>query len=468
MATRRDQLQSYQYLIQRVLAAFVMRETDPAQSPLRRGIGAVFGGIMITVLVGAGFGVYGILTKIGSDSWKSDGSVVIEKETGASYVYFDGRLHPALNYASALLASGTPARAVTRVGGNALADVPRGSAVGIAGAPDSLPGADRLLGLPWTVCAAPGRDDSGQPISTVTLAVSRAPAGGQLLGERGMLVEDPDAAEIYLVWRGQRHRIREPDTVIPALFGEVVSAPAGTAWLNALPAGADIGPVTVSDLDEPSTALPDREIGDLLVAETGSGQQHYLVLDDGLAPVTELQKDILVAQLSAQPEPVGIAEATNAPPSGGLEPPAAEVQPPPAPPPLVAPAGTDLLCAVTNDATTTPGVWVGGTLDGLENANPTGSASATGVSLTDRVLVPAGHLAVVRVIGAPDGGSGAFYLITDLGLRHAVPSAEVLQILGYQPDQAVDVPASLVTRIPPGATLDPAVAVQPVGLTTSP
>ncbi|MGH3683333.1 MAG: type VII secretion protein EccB, partial [Natronosporangium sp.] len=291
MATRRDQLQSYQYLIQRVLAAFVMRETDPAQSPLRRGIGAIFGGVMITVLVGAGFGVYGILTKVGSDSWKSDGSVVIEKETGASFVYFDGRLHPALNYSSALLAAGSPTRSVSRVAGKALASVPRGLTVGIAGAPNSLPGAGQLLGLPWTVCAAPGRDDTGQPVSTVTLVVSRGPDGAEPLGERGVLVGDTGSGEAHLVWHGHRHRLREPENVVPALFGELVTAvPAGTAWLNALPVGAEIGPIVVADRGRPSGALPDRAIGDVLVAETGSGPQHYLVFDDGLAPITELQK----------------------------------------------------------------------------------------------------------------------------------------------------------------------------------
>ena len=70
MATRRDQLQSYQFLTQRVISAFVMRETDPPQSPLRRGIGAVFAGVMVAVIVGAVFGVYGLLTKVGSNNWK--------------------------------------------------------------------------------------------------------------------------------------------------------------------------------------------------------------------------------------------------------------------------------------------------------------------------------------------------------------------------------------------------------------
>ena len=63
---------------------------------------------MITILVAAGFGVYGILTEDRHGHVAADGAVVVERETGASFVYFDGRLHPTLNYTSALLAGGRP------------------------------------------------------------------------------------------------------------------------------------------------------------------------------------------------------------------------------------------------------------------------------------------------------------------------------------------------------------------------
>lgn len=465
MATRRDQLQSYQYLIQRVLSAFVMRETDPAQSPLRRGIGAVFGGIMVTILVAAGFGVYGIITKIGTDAWRTDGAVVVERETGASFVYFDGRLFPTLNYASALLASGATQPLVSRVSANALAEVPRGVTIGIPSAPDSLPASDRLLDLPWTVCTQPGQDAAGRATSTVTLVVAGAPEDGSALDERGVLVTEESSEEIYLVWGGHRHLVHEPALMIPALFGEMVSATVvGTAWLNALPVGAEIGFIDVADVAASSPAVPGRRIGELLVAETASGPQHYLVLADGLAPITELQKDILVAQFSTSPITVSISEATGAPASSHLTQQPEEIQAPPAAPDLLVPGTTDLLCAVTEDAAATPGVWIGGTVTGLADAIPTSAVTPDGVSLTDQILVPAGHLAVVRVVSAPSGQSGAYYLVTDLGVRHAVPSPEVLQMLGYHPGQAVDVPSHLVTRVPAGPALDPAAALVPAAV----
>jgi type VII secretion protein EccB len=459
MASRRDQLQSYQFLNQRVISAFVMRETDPAQSPLRRGIGAVFGGLMIAIVVSAGFGVYGLLTKVGSDTWKADGSVVIEKETGASFVYFDGKLHPTLNYTSAMLAAGRPNPAVFRVANASLAAVPRGVMMGIAGAPDSLPGPNRLLGPPWTLCSVPGADSSGRPSTSVALVVSGAPTGGRRLGDEAILARDNGANVTYLVWHGHRHTIVQPNVVVPALFGAVVgTASAGPAWLNALPSGTGLGPITVNNRGNASPAVPGRKIGEVLVA--GSGR--YLVFDDGVAAITPLQEDILSAQYQVRPVTVAISEINSAKKSSRLNQSGEDVRPPQTVPTLVVPTAGDLLCAVTQDARATPEIRVGGTVAGLDTATPTVATSPAGARLADRILVPAGHIALIRVLASPTAESGAFYLVTDLGIRYAVSSVAALQMLGYQPQQAYDVPANLVSRIPAGPTLDPNVATKPV------
>src|SRR5262245_31048608 len=106
-----------------------MRETDPRQSPLRRGVGAVFAGVMVTVLAGAGFGVYGLISKVGGDGWRTPGAVVVERETGATYVYLNDTLYPTLNLASAMLAGGQPNPTVHRVASASLAKVGRGNPI---------------------------------------------------------------------------------------------------------------------------------------------------------------------------------------------------------------------------------------------------------------------------------------------------------------------------------------------------
>ncbi|MFC7548791.1 type VII secretion protein EccB [Plantactinospora sp. GCM10030261] len=461
MATRRDQLQSYQFMTQRVISAFVMRETDPAQSPLRRGIGAIFGGVMIAILVGAGFGVYGILTKVGTDKWRTEGSVVIEKETGASFVYIGDALHPTLNYASAMLAAGRPNPPVFRVAANSLGKAKRGITVGIPGAPDSLPSAKKRAGLPWSACAVPGGRGAGQPANDTLVAVSVAPEGGRVLGDEGLLVRDAKQERTYLLWHGRRHLLQQSNVVVTTLFGAATPAEAGSAWLNTVPAGLDIGTIPVPGRGETSKAVPTYKIGDVLVSTTGTGKQFYLVFDDGLAPITAVQQLILQADQNTKPIDVGVSETTDAPRSARLRPDNTAGQPPATPPTLVSPAGDEQLCAVTGDAAAPPQLVVGGTLPGADAATVTVGGGAGGTALADRVLVPAGRVAIVRVMTGPNAAAGPHYVITDLGIKYAVPSGDALQLLGYTPGQAVAVPTALVSRIPSGPALDPAAALLP-------
>src|ERR1700754_1463758 len=106
MPSRQDQLQSYQFMVQRVVAALVMRETDPAQSPFRRAAGATLASLLVSAIALGGAAVYGAFVGGGGQGWKNESAVIIEKESGARYVYRQGRLRPVLNYASALLILG--------------------------------------------------------------------------------------------------------------------------------------------------------------------------------------------------------------------------------------------------------------------------------------------------------------------------------------------------------------------------
>jgi type VII secretion protein EccB len=459
MASRSDQLQSYQFMTQRVISALVMRETDPRQSPLRRGIGAVFVGLMVAIMVGAGFGIYGLLTKIGGNDWKSDGSVIIEKETGASYVYFNGTLHPTLNYASAMLVSGKAGATVFRVASSSLASVPRGTTFGIEGAPDSLPGNDKRVALPWSICVLPGVDNSGHAVSSVALAVGSQPSGGRDLNNDAMLVTDSKVGTTYLVWKGRRYQVLPASKVVPALFGAVTPVPVGTAWLNSLVVGVDIAPVAGGGGQ--SRAIPGRNDGDVLAAQTGSGVQYYVVLDDGLSPITPLQEVVTDAVNQASPIQVQLSVVDNAPKSGRASQ-RTDADPPATVPQLDTPGANDTICAATGDAATPPSVSFGGTVPGLDAAPPTPGVSPTGEPLADRVLVPAGRVCVVRVLPASASLAGYYFVVTDLGIKYPVPSAEALGYLGYSSLQATEVPAGLVNRIPTGPTLDPDAARTPV------
>lgn len=466
MASRRDQLHSYQFMMQRVISSIMLHETDPEQTPLRRGVGAAVGGVMIAALVAGGLGVFGVISGSIGDRWRTDGAIVIERETGARYVFREGTLHPVLNLASARLVSGAPDPGPHRVPGKSLTGMPRGVTIGIPGAPDSLPPPGRVVGAPWTMCSVLGRDTAGGSVTITALRLGDPVPGGTPFADRGMLVRDSEHGTRYLIWGRHRYRLAgDADRVIRSLYGfqrQVVDA--GTAWLNGLPAGADLAPIEVDAWGEPSAALSGHRVGDVVYHPVAGGEQHYLVRQDGLAHLTELQMLLLRGEYAVEPVEIPAAVAGEAPTSDALAPPTGEAAPPPAAPELIAlPAdGRVTLCAQTSDARAPPLVTLGGDLAaGAAGAIPTSGESPEGTRLADLVLAPPGRIAVVRALPSQTAGTGAFNLVTDVGLRFPVPSEEVLTMLGYSEAIAVDMPAALVQRIPAGPTLDPAAARQP-------
>src|SRR5258708_6882844 len=94
----------------------------PRQRPKANAASAVAVG---TALWLAAVALYGVLMPGGATHWQESGAVIVEKETGARYVYLAGRLHPVLNYASALLILGAPAAHTVSVSRPSLRGVPR-------------------------------------------------------------------------------------------------------------------------------------------------------------------------------------------------------------------------------------------------------------------------------------------------------------------------------------------------------
>jgi hypothetical protein len=93
---------------------------------------------------------------------------------------------------------------------------------------------------------------------------------------------------------------------------------------------------------------------------------------------------------------------------------------------------------------------------------PTARRTSSGIPLVDATIVEPGRGAIVEAMASPDATSGTLVLVTDLGIRYAVPSLEVLAALGYAAPQPVRLPANLVARLPEGPALDPAAAALPI------
>ncbi|MEH0844021.1 type VII secretion protein EccB [Micromonospora sp. CPCC 205711] len=454
MPSRQDQLHSYQFTVQRAVAALVMRETDPAQSPFRRLAGAGLASVLVAVIGLGGFALYGLFAG-GGTKWRDTGAVIVEKESGARFVYRDGRLHPVLNYASALLIIGAERASTVLVSRRSIEGVPRGRPLGIADAPDSLPAPGRLSTAPWTVCSlTPAGVDRAAPRSA--LLIGRGATGGRALGEEGLLVRPPDGS-LHLVWHQRRYLLRDTNRVLAALAATRERAvPVAPALLNALPAGADLAPPALTDLGERSDRVSGAAVGDVyLVRNSGGGRQYAVAARNGLAGITELQAALLMARTGqGEPEPVTLGRFAELPKLPDLVP-TGPTAPPSSPPRLTGVDGSALCGRVGGDGEVRD-VRLGVAVPDLTAAARTGG-QGRGV-LADHVLVEPGGGAVVESVAAPGATGGAVSVVTDLGRRYVLADPEVLGMLGFRGVKPVRLPAGLVALVPAGSTLDPAAA----------
>jgi type VII secretion protein EccB len=444
VAGRTENMQAHRFAVARLTAALAAREADPDRSPVRRSAAAAFAGVMLAVVALAAVAAYGVLRPGDDTGWRDGRSVIIERETGARFIYRDGVLHPTLNQASALLILGSPQPATAIVSHASLAGVPRGAPLGIPGAPDPLPAAGDLLTGDWTLCSRPGPES----LLAVGVAVPGEPLG---LGQAALVV-DPDGAD-HLLWNGHRYAIPRPGVVLAALgWRDRTPVPAAAALLNAVPAGDDLAPPAVAGRGHPS-AFTGHQVGDVVVTVSQGGVQEYgLVQPDGLAAITEVQADLLLAEPGAQSVPLTPAQVVAAPAARSLVP-TGDAAPPASVPALVDPGARGGLCASFVDAATPPRL-------ALAPTRPAAPAEmkVTGAAV-DWVAVPPGRGSIVDSRASATAPSGQLGVVSDLGLLFPVPSTAVLATLGFGGVAPHVLPSALVALLPRGNALDPAAAL---------
>ncbi|WP_341718049.1 type VII secretion protein EccB [Micromonospora sp. FIMYZ51] len=468
MPSRRDQVQSYQFFLQRMTSALVAREPDPESAPFRRLGGAGFASVMVAVLCLAAVGVYGLLRPGGATKWKDNPAVILEKETGTRYLYREGRLHPVVNYASALLALGSAAPTVA-VSRNSLVGTPRGPRIGIPDAPDALPARGRILAGPWTLCTQPARDAAGGTVVTTVLTVGRAPVGGREPGDAALLVRERKTKRMHLIWRDHRYEIRNEKIVLEGLtMSAEPVVEVGGAWLNALPAGEPIATRQVADRGSLSSALPDARVGQVFVVESQNGsRQYYLAERERLVPITPVQADVLLADDATEaaypdgekPAPIELAAGAAAGARKAAAPGQGRHRAPEQRPEIARLTGDQpAICAAYQPGQNEPTVLLDAQVQPVREPVRTREQTRDGVPLADRVVIEPGHGVLVTAVSAPEQESGTVNLVTDLGYRYPLASAEVSGMLGYAGVQPVRLPASLVVRLPAGPALDPTTA----------
>jgi type VII secretion protein EccB len=473
MATRKDQLQSHQFLGQRMVSALVTRESDPEQPPFRRPLAAAIGSFVIAVLALAVVFVYGLVVPGGNKAWQSGEAVIVEKETGTRYVYLDGRLHPVTNYVSALLALGKKS-ATRQVAQRSLRNVPRGPRIGIPDAPDALAPANRLLSGAWTLCSQPMVSPAGEQTSESVLMVGAQPGTSEPLGAKALLVEVIESGDRFLIINGQRHLIDREGAVRIGLALEAEPwARVGNAFVAALPDGRPIAPIKPAAIGSPSTALDGvrAKIGQLFVVKTsGGGRQYYLATKNRLLPISELQYDIqrtypptAAAYGGKTPNAteLGLSSVARSDP---LPDQTGDGQLPRSRPDFAAPTdGNSTVCASFAPGSRVPSVAIDAALPPRDPVMITPKRGPQGTALADRILVEPGSAAVVEAMPSSRAPAGTVVLVTDLGRAYPLADPKLLDTLGYAGTRPLRLPADLIARIPQGPGLNPASATRPAG-----
>ena len=221
--------------------------------------------------------------------------------TARLFVRIGDRVHPALNLASARLIVGKddPPK---QVDDRFLNQLPLGPAVGIIGAPSSLHAGDEPSTSSWTVCdttQTPNVTARSGATSVETTVLANNPMLDDDIRVAAPHRHDPDAGQgytVFLIYQGMRAPI---DIANPLLTSALHLADAkvrnvSPGLLNSFPLVDPISPILIPGAGEAADYLGSGyQIGSILGTSDSRGQQWYVVLREGLQPITEATADII-------------------------------------------------------------------------------------------------------------------------------------------------------------------------------
>lgn len=463
MATVRDQVEAYNYATRRQVLALLKGDDSVSVDPRRRLNRSLFGGLLLGVVVLAAVGVAGFLSGSGSTSVPSSG-VIVDADSGQTYVRIGNVLHPTLNMTSAMLIAGNQ---VTKVSSSALGSVPRGLMVGIPGAPNVPPPSSQLTTRAWSVCTITS-EASAAPTQVVVSVGAAVPT--PLPASSGLVVQAPDGTQ-WLLSGGQRYQVT-PEAAGLLGLGQVAAVPVKPQVLDLVPDGARLAEPTIPDRGKASqVSLPNNAhplVGDLVKVEGGTSE--YVVGRDALYTITPFAAQIL-GQENTFTVPAGAIVGLTAKTPPGIIPP---LWPREAVQPAAPPNANEPFC-ITYDprAPRTNAAWPvsfsePARVPYARHAAPVSTLAASLPTAATAVAVPPGGGALVKAFGS--GGVDSVYtLVTDSGLRFSITDANTVGKLGYDANSAVPIPLPFVKLLPAGPGLDPtAAAAEDAGAAEAP
>ncbi|HEY2522573.1 MAG TPA: type VII secretion protein EccB, partial [Streptosporangiaceae bacterium] len=139
MPTHKDLLQAHRLMTQRSALALITGEPDSPHQPLRRLNTGLVSSLLVAAIAAAVFAVLGLIAPASASNLTKAGTLVIDSGTATAYVPCDhGKLCPALNYPSALLALDSDQVRRVEASPAALGRYPGGPTIGVPGLPQDL------------------------------------------------------------------------------------------------------------------------------------------------------------------------------------------------------------------------------------------------------------------------------------------------------------------------------------------
>lgn len=429
-------------------------------------------GLVIAIVI---TGACGVMAFFKPAPNMGDAQILLSKSSGAAFVRIGDRVHPVLNLASARLIVGRN-DSPKDVDDKFLNTVPRGPTVGIIGAPTSIRGADSLSMSSWAVCdtwQTPGVTETTGSATLQTTVLANDPVldGDVRAADAAQAVLTEVGGRTYLIYDGVRAPIDLSDAVVVNglhLQG-APQRPMSLGLLNAFPLVDPITPVTIDGVGEPSAVVgPNYAIGSIVKTVDSRGQQLYVVLRDGLQPISAATADIIrygeadAARASAReiaPAVVAGVPIVHRLPVDHY---------PTVSPQIVAPNSAPVLCMGwqrTNAAVpATVRLIVGHKLPAPAGAEAVRLATTDGSGPgLDSVYMTPGSGEYVQATGVEPGSqsTGPLFYLSDTGLRYHIkdlPTADALGVVGVKaPGQQSAAPQMapwpVLSLLPPGPEL---------------
>ncbi|SCK33137.1 type VII secretion protein EccB [Streptomyces sp. WMMB 322] len=511
MSTRRDELSAHTFARKRTLAAFLQPDSRVSDEEAPRPVRAMMPSIVVGVVLVAGSIAWGAIAPSAPPGWDKPGEhIIVDSDSTTRYVVLPHKtksgkktkqLHPVLNFASAKLVLDKGKGEVIEVSGKDIdaSPIPRGATIGIPYAPDRLPDdADAESAKEWAVCEKPGPSGEGEPQQGVFVLGGRdkdtLKNKYRLDRGEGLYVEDAKTGDRYVIdGTGTKLLLDGPQGKTQAKLAErnvltkqVLRDPGepqkvSGQWLKTLNSGADL---VFPKLDAPQGTDPAfpgvdslpaeaRSVGKVLKSSSGGVTYYYMVLKERVQRVTPLVARLYLVQqgeklVSVSNVEVAGAGASDQMDTGGKGWPENVLKHVNRPPEGFGSTSRQVSCSVYT------GKMANGAPKLAAWAGPDYPANVVDGS-ANAYVSPGSGLLYREFSGR--GGGGAQFLLTDSGLRYALPKGggdeqqaagasekSPTARLGYEKAKIASVPQTWSSLLPKGPTLDTRSASQEQGL----